>query len=143
MVGATQMVDMVTSKNSLFGRVLVTVLDSKAILEQFGVLNGDCWFEFPIEVDSIIHGVESYVEISTDQGDKDDNNEDENDDLMGDDDLMGGGFTKSGQHNARSGSKFNSDVDMDGWRYLRMQCSQVNKLLVTNLKLLRQWLMRF
>ena len=71
------MVDMITSKNSLFGRVLVSVLDSKAILEQFGVLNGDCWFEFPIEVDSIIHGVESYVKISTDQGDKDDTNDKE------------------------------------------------------------------
>ena len=65
------MVDMVTSKNSPYVRVLVTVLDSKAILEQFGVLIGDCWFEFPIEVDSIIHGVESYVDISTDQRDKD------------------------------------------------------------------------
>ena len=60
------MVDMVTSKNSPFGRVLVTVLDSKAIPEQLGVVIGDHWFEFPIEVDSIIHGVESYVEISTD-----------------------------------------------------------------------------
>jgi len=143
MVGATQMVDMVTSKNSDFGRALVTVLDLKAIPGPLGVVIRDRWFEFPIEVNNINHRVESYVEISTDQGDKDDNNEDENDDLMGDDDLMGGGFTKSGQHNARSGSKFNSDVDMDGWRYLRMQCSQVNKLLVTNLKLLRQWLMRF
>ena len=77
MVGATQMVDMVTSKNSNFCRVLVTVLDSKAIPGQLGVVIGDRWFEFPIEVDSIIHGVESYVEISTYQGDKDDTNDKE------------------------------------------------------------------
>ena len=64
------MVDMVTSKNSPYGRVLVTVLDSKAIPEQLGVVIGDRWFEFPIEVDSIIHGVESYVEISNDPGER-------------------------------------------------------------------------
>ena len=87
MVGATQMVDMVTSKNSPYGRVLVTVLDSKAIPEQLCVVIGDRWFEFPIEVDSIIHGVESYVEISNDPGGKDNNNDDENDDLLGDDDV--------------------------------------------------------
>ena len=75
MVGATQMVDMVTSKNCDFGRVLVTVLDSKAIPGPLGVVIRDRWFEFPIEVNNINHGVESYVEISTDQGDKDDNNE--------------------------------------------------------------------
>ena len=81
------MVDMVTSKNSPYGRVLVIVLDSKAIPEQLCVVIGDRWFEFPIEVDNIIPGVESYVEISNDPGGKDNNNDDENDDLLGDDDV--------------------------------------------------------
>ena len=64
------MVDMVTSKNSPYGRVLVTVLDSKSIPEQLCVVIGDRWFEFPIEVDNIIPGVESYVEISNDPGER-------------------------------------------------------------------------
>ena len=134
------MVDMVTSKNSLFGRVLVSVLDSKAILEQFGVLIGDCWFEFPIEVDSIIHGVESYAKISTDQGDKDDTNDDEIDDLLGDDDLMGGGNTKDGSIMQARVLKI---ILMLIWTHLRMWCSQVTKLLVTNQKISRLWHMRF
>ena len=120
--------------------MLVTVLDSKAILEQFGVLNGDCWFEFPIEVDSIIHGVESYVKISTDQGDKDDTNDDEIDDLLGDDDLMGGGNTKDGSiMQARAPKTILTLI----WTHLRMRSSQVTKPLVSKQKTLRLWHMRF
>ena len=138
MVGATQMVDMVTSKNSHYGRVLVTVLDSKAIPEQLGVVIGDRWFEFPIEVDSIIHGVESYVEISNDPGGKDNNNDDENDDLLGDDDLMGGRNTTDRQHNASSGPKNNSDVDMDTRNNAEQPGNQTSGFQQKNL-----WHMRF
>ncbi|KAF8732768.1 hypothetical protein HU200_015105 [Digitaria exilis] len=66
------------TNNSSFGRVLVSVIDSKAFPRKLTVVIGDRWYEFPIKVESIIPGVESYVEEIKN-----------NDDSEGDDDALG------------------------------------------------------
>jgi hypothetical protein len=62
MIGAPQMIDTVTINNSSFGRVLVSVIDSKAFPQKLCVVIGDRWFEFPVKVESIIFGV--YLKIA-------------------------------------------------------------------------------
>ena len=88
MVGAPQLLDMVASHKNPFCRVLVSVLNSKNLPQKLSVVIGDRWIEFPIRVESIVPEVESYVETSTDQGDKDGNNG--ADDMTDGDDRLGG-----------------------------------------------------
>ena len=79
---------MVASHKNPFCRVLVSILNSKNLPQKLSVVIGDRWIEFPIRVESIVPEVKSYVETSTDQGDKDGNNG--ADDMTDGDDRLGG-----------------------------------------------------
>ncbi|KAF8724317.1 hypothetical protein HU200_008029 [Digitaria exilis] len=72
----------ITTNESSYGRVLVSILDSKAFPQKICVVIGDRWYDFPLKVESIIPGVESYVETS------DDLDEDEREGNSGDSDAF-------------------------------------------------------
>ncbi|CAN6251230.1 unnamed protein product [Urochloa humidicola] len=113
MVGAPQLVDMVTTNNNAYGRVLISVINSKAFPQKLCGVIGDRWFEFPVKVESIIPGVESYVEEIK----NDDDPEGDEDDLLGDEDKRESNNDtrkkqKNGQQkNQSSSSTKQMDVD--------------------------------
>ena len=98
LMGAPQLADMVASKKNDYVRVLVSVLDSK------NLPIGDRWFEFPVKVESIIPGVESFVETSID-GDKDGN--------TGDGNSMSGDVMRDQDNHKEGNGSANNQSDMD------------------------------
>lgn len=104
MMGAPQLADMVASKKNDYVRVLVSVLDSKNLPAKLSVVIGDRWFEFSVKVESIIPGVESFVETSID-GDKDGN--------TGDDDMMSGDVMRDQDNHKEGNGSADNQTDMD------------------------------
>ncbi|RCV30986.1 hypothetical protein SETIT_6G140000v2 [Setaria italica] len=92
------------TNNNPFGRVLVSVIDSKAFPHRLCVVIGDRWYECPVRVESIIPRVKSYVEVIK----HDDDPEGNDDDALGDDghkDNNNGTRkkSKSGQNKSQTG----------------------------------------
>ena len=104
MMGAPRLADMVASKKNDYVRVLVSVLDSKNLPAKLSVVIGDRWFEFPVKVESIIPGVESFVETSID-GDKDGN--------TGDGNSMSGDVMRDQDNHKEGNGSANNQSDMD------------------------------
>lgn len=98
------MVDMIATNNNPFGRVLVSVIDSKAFPHRLCVVIGDRWYECPVRVESIIPRVKSYVEVIK----HDDDPEGNDDDALGDDGYKDNNNgrrkkSKSGQNKSQTG----------------------------------------
>ncbi|KAF8701180.1 hypothetical protein HU200_033735 [Digitaria exilis] len=99
------------TNNNSFGRVLVSVIDSKVFPRKLTVVIGDRWYEFPIKVESIIPGVESYVEEI-----KNNDDSERDDDALGESSNKDNSDTRKKPKNGRNASQTGADegrMDVD------------------------------
>ncbi|KAF8697619.1 hypothetical protein HU200_035807 [Digitaria exilis] len=100
------------TNNSSFGRVLVSVIDSKAFPRKLTVVIGDRWYEFSIKVESIIPEVESYVEEIKNN----DDSKRRDDDALGESSNKDNSDTRKKPKNCRNASQTGADegrMDVD------------------------------